>query len=450
MRTQFQPRFFLLLFAIFSSLIVMTSLFAQTQKSPAIANRGTESGKMEKAESEATGVNDFDFLIGSWRVHHRRLKERLAGNHEWIEFEGTCGMRKILGGAGNMDESILDFPGGAYRAVTLRTYDAAKSQWSIWWIDGRNPSHLDPPVVGGFKDSVGTFYADDTFKGKPIRVRFLWTNLTTKPHWEQAFSADGGKTWETNWIMEFALVPTNAHACCPVVELRQYALVPNQRETLIALFEREFIETQEATGMIVIGQFRDLKNPDRFVWLRGFSDMDARAAQLQEFYGGPVWKAHRNAANATMIDSDNVLLLRPALPTSGFPLEHASRAPLGSPTKREGLLVATIYHLGKTKGADFAAFFERELQPHLNKAGISVLASFVTEKHPNSFPRLPVREDANVFVWFSRFSDREACEKCAATVGESMQQKEVTTKLVELTKGQPEVLLLSPTQRSLL
>jgi NIPSNAP len=359
-------------------------------------------------------------------------------------------MQKILGGAGNMDENFLDFPAGAYRAVTLRTYDAAKKQWSIWWIDGRNPSHLDPPVVGGFKDGVGTFYADDTFQGKPIRVRFLWTNLTTKPHWEQAFSDDGGKSWETNWIMEFVRVPASMRTCCPVVELRQYTLVPGGRETLIALFEREFIETQEATGMIVIGQFRDLNNADRFVWLRGFRDMDARAAQLQEFYGGPVWKAHRDTANATMIDSDNVLLLRPTSPTSGFQLENASRARLGSTMKREDLLVATIYHLGKWKGAAFATFFERELQPDLTKAGISVLASFITETHPNTFARLPVREDANVFAWFSRFPDREAYDKCGAAVGESMRQREVTMKLAELTKGQSEVLLLSPTPRSLL
>jgi hypothetical protein len=324
-----------------------------------------------------------------------------------------------------------------------------RRKWSIWWIDARNPSHLDPPVVGGFKNGIGTFYANDTLKGKPIRIRFLWTNLTSEPHWEQAFSDDGGKTWETNWTMEFVKCRTRVWTCCPVVELRQYTLVPGARETLIELFEREFIETQEAAGMTVIGQFRDLNNPDRFVWLRGFSDMDGRATQLQAFYNGPVWKAHRDAANATMIDSDNVLLLRPASPTSGFQLAHASRAPVGSTVKQD-LLVATIYHLDKPKAVDFPTFFERELQPHLTNAGISVLASFVTETHRNTFPRLPVREDANVFVWFSRFSDREACEKCAATVGESMQQKEVTTKLVELTKGQPEVLLLSPTQRSLL
>src|SRR5258705_1797913 len=142
--------------------------------------------------------------------------------------------------------------------------------------------------------------------------------------------------------MEFVNRRTRVWTCCPVVELRQYTLVPGARETLIELFEREFTETQEATGMTVIGQFRDLNNPDRFVWLRGFSDMDARAAQLQTFYSGPVWKTHRDAANATMIDSDNVLLLRPASPTSGFQLEHASISPVVRNVKQE-LLIASIY-----------------------------------------------------------------------------------------------------------
>src|SRR6266566_2124575 len=98
--------------------------------------------------------------------------------------------------------------------------------------------------------------------------------------------------------------------CCPVVELRQYALHRGKRDVLIDLFDREFVETQEALGVKIIGQFRDLDHPDRFVWLRGFGDMTTRAKALTDFYGGPVWKAHREAANATMIDSDNVLLLR--------------------------------------------------------------------------------------------------------------------------------------------
>lgn len=161
--------------------------------------------QIRKAEEkkDMKGVNDFDFFIGEWRVHHRRLNERLANSHEWIEFDGTCAVRKILGGLGNMDDNVLDMPGGAYNAVTVRTYDPVKEQWSIWWIDSRHPGSLDPPVVGRFENGVGTFYADDHFKGKPIRVRFLWTQRSSTPHWEQAFSSDGGKTWETNWTMDF-------------------------------------------------------------------------------------------------------------------------------------------------------------------------------------------------------------------------------------------------------
>ena len=107
---------------------------------------------------------------------------------------------------------------------------------------------------------------------------------------------------------------------CPIVELRQYTLHSGKRDVLVELFDREFVESQEGLGMKVIGQFRDVDNPDRFVWLRGFRDMASRAQALKDFYGGPVWKAHREAANATMIDSDNVLLLHPGNPTSGFSL----------------------------------------------------------------------------------------------------------------------------------
>jgi hypothetical protein len=152
--------------------------------------------------STMIGLNDFDFFIGKWRVHHRRLKERLAHNDDWEQFEGTSTVQKILGGLGNMDDNVIELPSGTYRAATIRTYDPGKQLWTIWWIDSRNSGRLDPPVVGRFDKGVGTFYADDQFKGKPIRVRYLW-NASTAPHWEQAFSDDGGKTWETNWEMDF-------------------------------------------------------------------------------------------------------------------------------------------------------------------------------------------------------------------------------------------------------
>jgi hypothetical protein len=151
-----------------------------------------------------SGVHDFDFYMGKWRVHHRRLKERLAGNTEWQEFEGTSEAWPLLDGAGNIDDNVLELPGGTYRAVSLRSFDPDTQQWSIWWLDGRSPrGPLDPPVVGSFKDGVGTFLANDTFHGQPIVVRFIWSNITeTSTRWEQAFSPDGGETWEVNWIME--------------------------------------------------------------------------------------------------------------------------------------------------------------------------------------------------------------------------------------------------------
>ena len=158
--------------------------------------------------ADLSHLHDFDFLVGQWRVHHRRLKERLADNHEWVEFEGTCAMRKLMDGWGNVDDNVLDLPGGAYRAVGLRAYDPKTAQWAIWWLDARNPfGELDPPVKGRFENGVGMFETDTTLRGKSIRMRFTWSHITaTSAQWEQAFSPDGGKTWETNWHMDFERV----------------------------------------------------------------------------------------------------------------------------------------------------------------------------------------------------------------------------------------------------
>lgn len=150
------------------------------------------------------GANDFDFVIGDWRVSHRRLKRRLAGDQDWEEFGGASSTRKILGGLGNIEDNWINLPGGAYRAVAVRSFDPEAGTWAIWWLDARAPHRLDVPVIGGFKDGVGAFFAEDVLDGRAIKVRFLWTRTdTASPQWEQAFSPDGGASWETNWMMRF-------------------------------------------------------------------------------------------------------------------------------------------------------------------------------------------------------------------------------------------------------
>lgn len=149
-------------------------------------------------------VRDFDWLFGAWRVRHFRLKERLNDNNEWVEFDGTCVSQPMMAGLGNVDDNVLELPEGSYRAVGLRAFNRATGKWAIWWLDERNPHLIEPAVFGGFADGVGTFIGDDVFRDKPIKVRFQWSKITrTTAHWEQAFSPDGGKTWEVNWRMDF-------------------------------------------------------------------------------------------------------------------------------------------------------------------------------------------------------------------------------------------------------
>jgi hypothetical protein len=136
-------------------------------------------------------------------VAHRKLRQRLAGNNDLFEFGGTCRAWELLGGAGNVDDHRLDDPNGAYAAATVRRTDPATGIWSIWWIDPRFPG-LSAPVNGRFDKSVGTFLGKDELAGVPIDVRFIWSKIAPGfAQWEQAFSADGGTSWETNWVMEF-------------------------------------------------------------------------------------------------------------------------------------------------------------------------------------------------------------------------------------------------------
>jgi hypothetical protein len=235
----------------------------------------------------------------------------------------------------------------------------------------------------------------------------------------------------------------------PIVELRMYTLHPGRRDDLIRLFEREFIETQEAVGIQVIGQFYDLDDPNRFIWLRGFHDMPARAESLHAFYSGHIWKAHREAANATMIDSDNVLLLRLPDGSCGFSFKDAKRPPLSSRTKQDGFVTVTVYYFDQPVDSTFISTFENKIKPVLTETGASILAYFVTEDSPNTFPPLPVREGEHAFVWFAEFPDQDAYKDHLTRLRESeLWQEEIEAFLKKQLQGKQEVLRLTPTPRS--
>jgi hypothetical protein len=151
----------------------------------------------------APAIHEFDFLFGRWTVTHKKLRERLAGSTEWYSFPGTLEVAPILGGQGNFDRNVLEDPQGPYEAHSLRLFDAKAKHWSIYWLDARVPS-VDAPVVGRFDGRKGEFFVDETFKGRPVRVRTTYESLDAeRAQWTQAFSADRGRSWEVNWIMDF-------------------------------------------------------------------------------------------------------------------------------------------------------------------------------------------------------------------------------------------------------
>lgn len=229
------------------------------------------------------------------------------------------------------------------------------------------------------------------------------------------------------------------NVCCGVVELRQYTLKPGQRDNLIQLFERHFVESQEATGMTLVGQFRDRRRADRFVWLRGFSDMERRREALEAFYDGPVWAAHRAEANNTMLDSDDVLLLKPARPELAFHLDIGSG---GTPShdRPPATVLAGVFQMPRPVDSHTVSRFEQQVAPLLQANGVTVEGVFITESAPNTFTRLPVREGEHVLVWFGVVRSGESSSAW-------------TERLAGLAAldNQPVLLLdLEPTSRSIL
>lgn len=403
----------------------------------------------------------FDALIGSWKVTNRRKKgsyflpDQARGEAvEWEEFTGHDHFETQLDGRAVVEHWAATLPSGEQAlGYSVKAFEPTTGQWAIIWIDNRNPLDFRP-LWGTFEAGVGVFFqVIETPDGQPLHVRYIWDELTaTTARWQQAFSFDGGTHWETNWIMQFSREAERAAPeCCPVVELRQYTLKPGRRDDLIALFEQHFLEGQEQYSMRILGQFRRCAIPDQFVWLRGFSDMEARREALAGFYGGPVWREHRATANDTMLDSDNVLLLKPARATSGLRLDSSRRPALDAPETDGGIVIATIYAFDAPVDNAFIEFFETRIAPAIQSAGASLLGYYVTEPAENNFPQLPVREGEHVFVWSASFADEAAYAAYqTALAGSEEWNASLAPALREWLAKPEEVLELAPTRRSLL
>lgn len=407
-------------------------------------------------------INDFDFLVGRWTSHQRRLLHRLQGSHEWESFTGQSVVQQLPGGLVNFDTLVAEAWRPGWVGMSLRVFNTATGLWSIHWLthDGGGidaaTGQLAPPVVGRFQGDHGVFEGEDECDGRPVRVRFEWQRQgPDRARWQQAFSDDGGRSWEVNWIMEFEraqpAAPHGAEAAdpidCQVVELRRYRLHPGQREHLIELFDSQLVAPQENAGMVVMGQFRDLDAPDRFVWLRGFASMQSRLQALQAFYGGPAWQQHRQAANATMIDSDDVLLLRPAWPGAGVAMTGRRRPHGPVRMAPAGLLHAFILPLHETATPALLDFCRDTMAPCLQAGGADVLGWYVTETTRNDFPRLPVRQDEPVLVGLAMFTQVAAFDDFVR--GDAW-ARELLPGLARWLKGPPQDHRLVATARSAL
>lgn len=245
-------------------------------------------------------------------------------------------------------------------------------------------------------------------------------------------------------------LPASTERCSPIVDLRQYTLVPGTRDAFVELFDSRFIESQEAAGMRLIGQFRDLGDPNRFVWLRGFDDMAARERALKRFYlEGEAWRLHAEAARACMIDTSDALLLHPARPDTAFALPPAPARPALDAASPAGVVVATLYPHAKPIDEEALGFHEDVLEPLLARAGARRLGLFAIDHSGNNFPALPLREGEELLVSFHAHADLAAYHAhLIALKAAPAWRSEVLPALIARLRGRAQVLRLAPTSRS--
>jgi hypothetical protein len=405
----------------------------------------------QHATPEVHGTeHDFDFLAGSWKVHSRRLLHPLSGSQEWIEFEGTNVSRPLWNGRGNIDEFEAAAPTGPMQGLTLRLFDAATRQWRIYWANGAKSTVDMPPMVGGFEKGHGEFYDCEELNGKPIMVRFLWTSKSPgEARWEQAFSADDGKTWETNWTWDLtrdAAAAIDPHTQYPagafkVLELRRYTLVNGARPRFAEYFDSFFPEAMQQLGAIAAGDFLNRENPAMFTWIRGYHDMDERARVNASFYYGPVWKEHRTAANGMMVDSDNVLLLRPVSDKHPL-LILPALDPTIEPNGARGVALGLVFAVKPEQLEAFIGSAETALGAY--PAEVREAGMFVTLDERNNFPQLPVRTDGPFVVWLGLVRDDAALARVDSVTKQITESLNASGAL----RSAPEVMLMDPSRRS--
>jgi hypothetical protein len=188
-------------------MLVFTAAASFAQSSMLTRTSAQQPATKASSTDERDGQHDFDFEFGHWKIHNRRLLHPLSGSNEWVEFDGTVVAQPIWDGRANMDVFEADSSTGHLEGMTVRTYNTTSHQWSLYWATSKTGVFSLPATVGKFEGDRGEFYDQEDYNGRNILVRFIWTVTSPDaPQWEQAFSLDGGKTWETNWIINFTRV----------------------------------------------------------------------------------------------------------------------------------------------------------------------------------------------------------------------------------------------------
>jgi hypothetical protein len=409
------------------------------------------------------GRHDFERLHGTWRASHSRMDRPLSGTVVWAGigpgFSGRLVVRPLAGGPAIVAEQEATLPDSTpFREASLILYDSATKQWAIQRTNVETGVTL-PPLTGHFVEErggvlQGSFLGQQQFAGRTILVRHSWRLAgLNSASWSQAYSADGGQTWERNWTSDFSRVadttrtqreetagqvqrnPIEGEAppvvyCCPALELRRYAVPKDRSATLIELFEHENVLARQAGGpplpvsdhsmpwMENVALFRDIDRPDVYTWLRGFGQMDE--TRTNAFYYGSIWTRHQDIVRRAGITFDDAHVVSPPTFTSGFVLSQRRTAPIEE--AEAGLLVATLYTLPLTHAGGFDNFFHHLIMPRVFAAGGRAVASFSTYLNLLDAPgfeavfKPKLIPGTQTFIWFAKFADVVAYQKYTASL----------------------------------